>query len=78
VTTYVSGLATSATVLPTTHVTTHIEQILSECVLAAINWEDLLSPLDVQSAYNEFALRLTNIINDDVPLRPLDKGKIYL
>jgi len=25
-------------------------------MLAAISWEDLLSSLDVQSAYNEFAL----------------------
>jgi len=43
-------------------------------LLAAFNWEDLLSALDVQSAYDEFALSLTNIINDCVPL---DKRKIY-
>ena len=36
-------------------------------MLTVIEWEDLLSPLDIQSAYNEFALRLTSIINDCVP-----------
>ena len=36
--------------------------------LAAIDWEDILSPLDIEPAFNEFALRLINIINDCVPL----------
>ena len=36
-------------------------------MLTVIEWEDLLSPLDIQSAYNEFALRLISIINDCVP-----------
>jgi len=41
-------------------------------MLAAIEWEYFLSSLDIQTSYNKFALRLTNIINNCVPL---DKGK---
>ena len=48
-------------------------------LLAAINWEDLLSALDVQSAYDEFALRFTNIINDCVPLEtPRQRRNIFM
>jgi len=56
VTKHISGLTIST------------KQILLECqLLAAIEWIEFLYPLDIQSVYDEFDLRLTNIINKCFP-----------
>ena len=48
-------------------------------MLADISWEDLLSVFDTQSAYDEFALRFTNIINDCVPLEtPQQRKNLFM
>ena len=48
-------------------------------MLADISWEDLLTALDIQSAYDEFALRFTNIINDCVPLEtPRQRKNLFM
>ena len=63
----------------TPHYNTHWADIVRmRQMLADINWEDLLSALDTQSAYDAFALRFTNIINDCVPLETPQQKKIYL
>ena len=47
--------------------------------LAAIDWKDILSPLDIEPAYNEFALRLTDIINDCVSCKiPQQKKNLFM
>jgi len=49
----------------TPHYNTHRADVVRmRQMLADINWEDLLSALDTQSALDTFALRFTNVIND--------------
>ena len=55
------------------------EMIDSINVLPAIEWEDLLAPLGVQSAYNKFSLTFTSIIDECVPfITPHQKKNIFM
>jgi len=47
-------------------------------LLAAIEREDLLTLLDIHSAWNEFVLRFTNIINECIPFEILGIKRVYL
>jgi len=48
-------------------------------MIESIKWEDLLAPLDVQSAYDEFSSRLTSVIDECVPFEtPHQKKNLFM
>ena len=48
-------------------------------LLASIEWDDLLTPLDIHSAYTEFSVRLTNVLHECVPYEtPRQKKNLFM
>lgn len=48
-------------------------------LLALIEWQDFLTPLNIHSAWSEFTLRFTNIINECIPFDiPRHKKSIFM